>query len=540
MMTFWRERKIDMFKDGVSVPGLTMKYLFSSLPRHTYFALFEEKNKDLYHTFKENNTGGPSIIFHRYHEAGKTKIREVEMSAKGEEAKECKKILGYDANALYLWAIMQEMPTGSYTRRRVETNFKPESSRRMADEWWAWEENERNIHIRQLNNTEKRIGDRRLPVDGFHSESRTVFQFHGCYWHGHQCELNRGKEMNATRKKPMSELRAETDANTQYIRSQGYQVIEMRECDWKRMKQTIPLLQSFLDSEFSRPLDRCWTLTQEQILQAVINNTIFGVVECDIRNPETLREKFNEMCPIFKNTEISRDDIGEYMRKFAEENDIMPRPRRSLIGSLKGEKILLATPLLKWYLEHGLIVTKIYQVVEYTPETCFESFGEAVSNARRAGDVDPSKAIIADTMKLVGNSSYGKTITNQLKHHNVKFCSDTEVSALINTPFFRQLDSIDEDTYEVQSAKKRINLNLPIQVGYFVYQYAKLRMLQFYYDFLDNAYIAISAESFEEIIRPEIREEFEAEKHDWLPRTDTAEHRAFDKRTPGLFKIEFE
>jgi len=207
--------------------------------------------------------------------------------------------------------------------------------------------------------------------------------------------------MNETRKKPMRELRAETDANTEYIHSQGYEVIEMRECDWKKMKRTNPLLRNFLDSEFSRPLDRCWTLTQEEILQAVMNNTIFGVVECDIRVPEALKEKFSEMCPIFKNTEISRDDIGEYMREFAEKHKIMPRPRRSLIGSLKGEKILLATPLLKWYLEHGLVVTKIYQVVEYTPETCFESFGEAVSSARRAGDVDPSKAIIADTMKLV-------------------------------------------------------------------------------------------------------------------------------------------
>ncbi|KAK3718952.1 hypothetical protein QZH41_005938 [Actinostola sp. cb2023] len=141
--------------------------------------MFDEKNNDLYHMFKDNNTGGPSIIFHRYHEAGKTKIREVEMSGKGEEAKECKKILGFDANALYLWAIMQEMPTSSYTRTRAETNFKPESSRKMADEWIAWEEYERNIRIRnQLNNTEKRIGERRLPVDGFHSESRTVFQFH--------------------------------------------------------------------------------------------------------------------------------------------------------------------------------------------------------------------------------------------------------------------------------------------------------------------------------------------------------------------------
>ena len=111
------------------------------------------------------------------------------------------------------------------------------------------------------------------------------------------------------------------------------------------------------------------------------------------------------MCPIFKNTEISRDDIGEYMQTFAEEQNIMPQPRRSLIGSYFGEKILLATPLIKWYLAHGLEVTHIYQVVEYTPVPCFKPFGEAVSDARRAGDMDPNKGIIADTMKLVSSCS---------------------------------------------------------------------------------------------------------------------------------------
>ena len=30
MSLFWKERNIDIFKDGVSVPGLTMKYLFSN------------------------------------------------------------------------------------------------------------------------------------------------------------------------------------------------------------------------------------------------------------------------------------------------------------------------------------------------------------------------------------------------------------------------------------------------------------------------------------------------------------------------------
>ena len=82
----------------------------------------------------------------------------------------------------------------------------------------------------------------------------------------------------------------------------------------------------------------------------------------------------------------------------------------------------------------------------------------------------------------MGNSSYGKTITNQLKRRNVGYCSDAEASRKVNTPLFRKLDNITEDTYEVESCKKNIKLNLPSQIGFFVYQYAKLRMLQFYYD----------------------------------------------------------
>ena len=131
MSQFWQERKIDMFKDDISVPGLTLEYLFSFLGYQTYFSLFDQANSNLYCLTKDN-TGGPSIIFHRYHEAGNTKIREAE---KGQAAKLCEKIMGYDANALYLWALTQDMPTGSYTRRMAENEFKPKGSIRMAIEW---------------------------------------------------------------------------------------------------------------------------------------------------------------------------------------------------------------------------------------------------------------------------------------------------------------------------------------------------------------------------------------------------------------------
>ena len=54
------------------------------------------------------------------------------------------------------------------------------------------------------------------------------------------------------------------------------------------------------------------------------------------------------MPPIFKNVEVSRDDIGDHMRQYALDHDIMSQPHKSLVGSMFGEKIMVISPLLKW------------------------------------------------------------------------------------------------------------------------------------------------------------------------------------------------
>lgn len=59
----------------------------------------------------------------------------------------------------------------------------------------------------------------------------------------------------------------------------------------------------------------------------------------------------------------------------------MSQPWKSIIGSIFGFKMIIITPLLKWYLAKGLVVTRMYQFVEYSPAKCFQTFGEAVSDA---------------------------------------------------------------------------------------------------------------------------------------------------------------
>ncbi|KAJ8048248.1 hypothetical protein HOLleu_00491 [Holothuria leucospilota] len=215
MFDFYKSKDIDMFKQGISVPGLTLRYLFKDI-KNDFFCLFPNAHHDLYHLFRDNIVGGPSIIFHRYHERDLTKLR---------GGKVCKQVLGFDANALYLWAVMQHMPTGVGLRRREEMGFRREFTHNLhktAAGWLEWEAKMRGIKIKhRLNGKEVRVGKRQLPVDGFgiNKGKPIILQFQGCYWHGHSCSLNQGKTHNHVKNKPLSELFEETKAITNYLKS---------------------------------------------------------------------------------------------------------------------------------------------------------------------------------------------------------------------------------------------------------------------------------------------------------------------------------
>ncbi|KAI0234688.1 hypothetical protein LSAT2_014984, partial [Lamellibrachia satsuma] len=74
----YQQRGIDIFKQGISVPCLTLLYLFNDLSEKTYFTLFNEKIKDFLQLVKDHVIGGPSLIFNRYHEKGAIKLRQNE------------------------------------------------------------------------------------------------------------------------------------------------------------------------------------------------------------------------------------------------------------------------------------------------------------------------------------------------------------------------------------------------------------------------------------------------------------------------------
>ena len=51
---------------------------------------------------------------------------------------------------------------------------------------------------------------------------------------------------------------------------------------------------------------------------------------------------------------------------------------------------------------------------------------------------------------------------------------------------FYDMTGLPNGYYEVEKTKQKINLDLPIYLGVFILNYAKLRILEFYYDCVDK------------------------------------------------------
>ena len=265
--------EIDLLKDAVSIPGISMMYVLNeALKRKKYsepdlFAPGEpckckcsddceeagcekcrEISKDCkictkneaYEMLTTGMIGGPSIVFCRYAEAGVSKIR----SHIYEDAKTCRAVQGLDANSLYLFCSGQEMPCGK------EKVFQSEAGEK------------------------------------------------------------------------------------------------------------------------------------DKLIQNVLNDKLFGFFQVDIEVPEQLLDKFSEFSPLFVLSEVPEDQIPQHMQDYKINTGRKKiKNNKKLLGVMKAEKILLYSPLLKWYLNHGSQVTKIHKYISYTPGRPFKWFPEEVSGA---------------------------------------------------------------------------------------------------------------------------------------------------------------
>ena len=206
-----------------------------------------------------------------------------------------------------------------------------------------------------------------------------VYEFHGCYFHAHDPEIcpNTRNIKNEEWLETKAKRQEKTQRKKEFSQSIGLQYTEIYECEFQRLLAQDADLRAFVDTTYPTfyRKHRSRKVTEATILQSVLDENLFGAVLCDIKVPEHLYEQFSEFSPFFVTTTIPFEVMSEPIQQYWKETQTLPggyvRPyptKRMLVGGMRCSKVLLATPLLQFYLEKGLEVTHVYEVCEYDIE----------------------------------------------------------------------------------------------------------------------------------------------------------------------------
>ena len=97
-----------------------------------------------------------------------------------------------------------------------------------------------------------KIDGKEYKFDGFHEQSNTVYEYHGCFYHGHLPEVCTDytkylpNTIHPLNKKFFGELYKNTLKRTQILRENGYKVVEIWECEFLKLEKVGKSLKEFL------------------------------------------------------------------------------------------------------------------------------------------------------------------------------------------------------------------------------------------------------------------------------------------------------
>jgi len=165
------------------------------------------------------------------------------------------------------------MPTNTIAVQPLHGWRPTHNQSRMAMEWLYWLEDQRHRttgapvssapHIAHAGNRGEQTLDhgplRRFRVDGYDTTTNTVYEFHGCFYHGCITHFpNRMQQHPYHEGKTMGEVREATATKIQQLRDLGYHVKEIWECEWAALKKIDPSVTTFVqDLKIDTPLNPC-------------------------------------------------------------------------------------------------------------------------------------------------------------------------------------------------------------------------------------------------------------------------------------------
>ena len=263
-----------------------------------------------------------------------------------------------------------------------------------------------NIQILHKLNSGKEHSIMGFFVDGIHNND--IYEYHGCFVHGCATCTDKVKHKKSDKWLQSQQSKNErTKIRKEYLESLGYKV-DIWECEFKSqfLDSTEAIRNRYMPNYYSKHIRPPAKTT---FLKAIKSDEFFGMAEVDIEVPDTCQGEFHsdllpydyfkEFSPLFCTTNVPFDSIGKHLMQHSFDHDAPTKSRHLLVGGINPKQILMSTPLLQWYLKHGLIVTRLYELIKFSHIKCFENFVQQGIDGWQQSDKDPNLALLGTPLQ---------------------------------------------------------------------------------------------------------------------------------------------
>ncbi|KYN27849.1 hypothetical protein ALC57_02745 [Trachymyrmex cornetzi] len=141
---------------------------------------------------------------------------------------------------------------------------------------------------------------------------------------------------------------------------------------------------------------------------------------------------------------------------------------------------------LQQYIYHGLRITKIYRILQFAQSPWLRGYIELNTRFRMLANNEFEKNLY----KLMNNAVFGKTMENVRDHVDVRLITRWDgrygAEAMIAKPNFHSRSIFSENLIAVELRK--LEVKMTIYVGMCILEIAKLRLYEFYYEYMIPLY----------------------------------------------------
>jgi hypothetical protein len=209
-------------------------------------------------------------------------------------------------------------------------------------------------------------------------------------------------------------------------------------------------------------------------------------VECDVHYPDELHDLHDDYPLAPERITVEDHLLSEHQERLRGRYAMSHTATPKLVPNFfDKKKMLIHYRNLKFYIKHGLVITKMHRGIRFRQSKWLELYIRT-NTEMRALAKDPVEVKLRKDMN---NIIYGKTCENLTKRTDIKLVNtQEECDKLVAKPQCLRYQIFAEELAAIELQKVKCVINKPTYVGFAVLELSKLCMYDFHYEHFTQWY----------------------------------------------------